>query len=708
MPEDMEPGKSGGFWDRIKANRYAFESVLFEHKAINVKDKTWAGVLGAILIWGVSVIFLFEWIKGRGPLLGQEEAQTFSAVLHYFSALGDNSFWTFIKPDFNSLRYSPPLYYLLYVPVLKFITSDLNMAMLFVNSIFLLVLSIMPFFAVSPKRGWIGGLLASAAVMSCPFITEAARMPSASIAVIALVAGFYCSFMAYTELADNKWSYAFALFFVLGLYTSGTFWIYTIPLWQAMLTGTTNNVNGARFFKVLLAGFLVNASWYLCFIILLMAGIIPLRGQYEGAMALIKGAVPSLGLPLLFMGGIFLAWMYFNTYKPYEKRKDLMRMFWVPWAVFTFGICAHDPSVLYPALIALPLSIAIMVPYRLEKILVSCFIVLFLANNLASPVNISGIRLLGTARSSVSSMPYEQIMETVRAHLPQGKAKIGVYSKDGSINAESFSFAFKKINPKLIFLNDPMMPDFSALVINKTEADGSNSAAFDKLRSEEGFQYLFIKQGEIRCQDGSKVEIYSKNNKPFGTFPAGRYPIGTLTFGKFTARKVILGIEQHDPVSESYKGYIFAPSASLYGGDIYGLRLDVSGLKFSDVNSSPALSDIDSARITSSRLSSYTVESVLRQELPFLEEISVSMDNDKLTIGGNVKGHSIVINFGVSIPKDGIIEIRPLAFSFMGVNFPEGMQFLLKIFAYRINLSENPYGLSAGSISMSSGIMEIK
>ena len=144
------------------------------------------------------------------------------------------------------------------------------------------------------------------------------------------------------------------------------------------------------------------------------------------------------------------------------------------------------------------------------------------------------------------------------------------------------------------------------------------------------------------------------------------------------------------------------------GGDIYGLRLDVSGLKFSDVNSSPALSDIDSARITSSRLSSYTVESVLRQELPFLEDISVSMDNDKLTIGGNVKGHSIVINFGVSIPKDGIIEIRPLAFSFMGVNFPEGMQFLLKIFAYRINLSENPYGLSAGSISMSSGIMEIK
>ena len=708
MAEDIEPGKSGGFWDRIKANRYAFESVLFEHKAVNVKDRTWIGFWGSVLIWLISVMFLYEWLQGRGPLLSAEEAGTFSGVLHYISAIDDQGLWTLIKPDFNSVPYSPPFYYLLYVPVMKFITSDLNTAMLIVNSLFLLVLSIMPFFAVSATHGWLGGLLASAAVMSCPFVTEAARMPSVSIAVIAMVTGFYCAFMAYTEMVDNKWSFAFALFFAFGMYTSGTFWVYTIPLWQAMLTGTTNNVNGSRFFKVLLPGFLINASWYLCFAILLLAGMLPLRGQYEGIFTLLKGSLPGLGLPLLAAGGISLVWMYFNSYKPYEKRKDLMRMFWVPWAALSFGLCVQDPRMLYPALMALPLSIAIMTPYRIEKFMLSAFIVLFLANNLAAPVNVAGLTLFGTSRKGMNDMPYELIMKSISENLPRGRAKAGVYSTDGSLNAESFSFAFKKSNPELMFINNPALPDFSSLVLNKVSKEGKSSEEFEKFHTEEGFPYLFQKKDEIRCQDGSKVEIYAKQVKSPGVFENGKYPIGSLTFGNFTARKVTLGIEGYQNEETGYTGYFHVPSASLYGGDIYGLRIDVSGLKFANVNGAPSLSDIDRMRISAARLTAYTVESVLREKLPFLEELGVEMDNNRLTVSGDLKGHRLVINFGIVMPKPGIIEIRPLAFSFMGVNFPEGMEFLLRIFAYRINLSENPYGLTAGEISMSSGIMVVR
>lgn len=706
--EEQEPSKSGGFWSRLKANRYAFESILFEHKAIRVNDKIWLGLAGALLIWVIGVIFLFEWLQHKSPLLSKAEAQTFSAVLHYVSALDEQSIWTFIKPDFTSLRYSPPFYYLLYVPVLKFFTSDLNTALLIVNSIFLLIMSLMPFFAVSITRGWAGGLLASAAVMSFPFVTEAARLPNISLPLMAMVTGFYCSFICYKEFVDNKWSYAMALFFAFGFYTSGIFWIYTIPLWQALFTGITNNVNGARFFKVLLPGFLVNAPWYLCFIILLASGILPLRGNYSGFLDLLKHALPEVGLLLAVLGGVSLIWLYFNSYQPYEKRKDLARMFWVPWAVFTFGLCSNEPSTLYPVFISFALALAIMVPYRIEKLLLIMFLFAFFANNLSAPVKFAGFPLFGTDRAASENMPSDDIFRLTKANLPQGKSTIAVYSNDGTLNAESFSFAFNNKNHNAKFVNAPKLPDFSSLVLNKVSPIGISSVEFEKFRSEESFPHMFSKIAELPCKDGAKVEFYIKQGKPFGIFPNGKYPIGNLTLGQFTANSVTLGIENYDVNSASYGGYLFAPSANLYGGDIYGLKIAVDGIKFSEVNGSPALSALGKARITSARLSSYTIESVLRQKLGFLQNLVVSMDNDRLVIDANIRGHKIVVWFKVSIPSEGIIEISPVAFSFMGVNWPEGMQFLLKIFAYRLNLAENSYGLTVNSIKMSNGIMEIK
>lgn len=703
-----EPGKSGGFWARVKANRHAFESVLFEHKALNIKEKTWIGITGALVLWLMSVIFLFEWLQVKSPLLPQSEAQTFAAVSHYISAFGDQGIWTILKPDINSLRYSPPFYYLLYVPVFKFITSDLKTAMLIIHSVFLLIISLMPCIAMTKVRGWAGGLLASAALLACPFITEAARVPSPSIAVIALTVGLYCSFLCYKELVDNNWSYWFAGFFVIGCYTSVSFWVYSFPLLMQLFVGTFNFVNGGKFLNVILPGILINIIWYLFLILFVIFGFIAVRESYQGIFTLLTGALPGLGLLVLIIGGIALPWMYISSYKPYEKRKDIMRLFLVPWFIFSFILCLHDPKLLYPAFVSLPLAIAVMTPFRAEKYLSGIFVLLFIANNLSSPVKLGKIPLYGCERTPAFALPHESILKYMSEILPEGKSKVAVYSTDGSLNAESFNFIFNKGKYEALFINDPLLPDFSSVVINKTAQDGSNSAGFEKLRAEEGFSSLFSKKFEIPVSDGSKVEIYAKNNKPFGVFPAGKYPLGTLSFGPFIARQVTLGVESYDNVSGSYSGYVFIPASTLYSGDIYGLRMDISGLKFSDVNSSPALSDISTVRISSARLSSYTVESVLRNHFDFINDLAVAMEEDRLSISGEISGHRMAIDFAVAVPRPGVIEVRPVSVSFMGINVPEGMKFLLRVFSYRFNLSENPYGLSMGSISMANGIMEIK
>lgn len=703
-----EPSKSGGFWARVKANRHAFESVLFEHKALNIQKNVGVGLFCSIILWGMSVVFLYEWLQGRSPLLANYEAQTFSAVLHYVSAFSDQGIWTLLKPDMNSLMHSPPFYYLLYVPILNYVTSDINLAMLIVNSVFLFIIAVFPYLAVSSVRGWAGGLLASLGVLACPLITEAARTPSTDIAVIAFVIGLYCSYMCYKELIENKWAYAIAAFFVLGFYTSGTFWVYTVPLWHPILIGAVNCVNATKFLNVLVPGFIVNIIWYLFFILSMVFGILPARGQYLGFFDLLKHSLPGLGLAMIVLGGISLPWLYTSSYKPYEKRKELLYMFVIPWIVFTFVLCPSNPKVLYPAFMAMPIALAIMMPFRAEKIAAGIFLCIFIANSLMSPVMAGNIPLFGSVRQVSAGIPHEALIKSIEGVLPKGESKAAVFSTDGSLNAESFAFIFGARKYGTHFLNNPLMPDFSSVVLNKKSADGTNSPEFEKLSSEEGFQFLFSKKDEILAADGSKIEVYSKTAKPFGVFPIGKYPLGSLNLGSFVARKVTLGIEKYDNEKGCYSGYVFIPAATLYGGDIYGLRMDVTGLKFSDVNNSPALSDISSVRVSSARLSSYTIESVIRNKFPFIHSLSVEIEQSKLTVGGEINGHPFSIDLAVIVPKPGVIEIRPTALSFEGFNLPEGMKFLLRIFAYRLNLSENPYGLSLGSISMSNGIMEIR
>ena len=433
------------------------------------------------------------------------------------------------------------------------------------------------------------------------------------------------------------------------------------------------------------------------------------RGEYLGFFTLLKQGLPGLGLAMIVLGGISLPWLYISSYKPYEKRKELLYMFLIPWFVFTFILCPNNPKILYPAFMAMPIALAIMMPFRAEKPAAGAFLCLFIANSLMSPLMaIGNIPLLGSIKQPSAGIPHEMLIKSIEEVLPKGDSKAAVFSTDGSLNAESFAFIFGAKKYGTHFLNNPLMPDFSSVVLNKKAADGTNSPEFEKLRAEEGFSSLFTKKDGILAADGSMIEVYAKTAKPFGVFPVGKYPLGSLNLGPFVARKVTLGIERYDNEKGSYSGYVFIPAATLYGGDIYGLRMDVTGLKFSDVNNSPSLSDISSVRVSSARLSSYTIESVIRNKFPFIKALSVEIASSRLTVGGEINGHRFSVDFAIIVPKPGVIEIRPTALSFEGFNLPEGMKFLLRIFAYRINLSENPYGLSLGSISMANGIMEIR
>lgn len=710
----MEEEKSKGFWGRFRANRYAFESLLFEHQAVHVKNDLWTGLLVVLIIWAASVYFLYRYVCNVDHLLSAADSTTYTAILHYISEIESHGFWVLLKPDFTSLLFSPPFYYLLYIPVLKFITPDLGMAMVIVNSLFLLILCLFPFLAVRDTYGSRSGLIASIAIMAFPFVTEAARHPSPDIALIAMVTGFYASYICYREFVDNKWSYAMGAFFALGFYTHSYFWIYTIPLWQAVLTGITNNVNGARFFKTVGLGIILNAPWYLFFIISKIINFSNIRGEYTGWLTLFNQASYTAGLPLMALGLLSLLWMYFVTYKPYEKRKVLINWFLYSYVILTFVLCAHNPALMFPAFISFAFMIAVMTPFRLNRFIFTIIAVLALLNNFTSvkSVKVGKYFLFGASNYESSVIPYKELfskMDVTLSNLPSDGSKklISVFSEKGNINADSIRFAFKKNYPLAEFVNSPKLPYLSDVVINEISPEGKSSESFTAFKQEKEFNSLYMLKDVVSCYDLSKVEIYSRIPMEPQTFRAGRYPLGKVTIGHFVASNVSFTIEKENAQNNTYSGVIFAPSGAWFDGDIYGMKLAVDGVKLVNADGKLSVASLENIKVLTAKISSYAIENVIQKNVGALENVAVSLEDNQLVLDADLKGRKFNAVFTVTLPEKDVIEINPISFSYMGINFPVQIKFMLKLFSYRMNISQIVPGLQASSVKMNMGMMEI-
>jgi hypothetical protein len=694
-----------GWRKKFLATRMTFESILFEKELLQPqKEKLSTGLLVLGAIWLFYALLLAQWALRRGYFFGHADAESFGAVLHYAAYFKSQGFWALVKPELAGNMLNPPLYYLAYVPVLSFLTQDLNLALILVNSFFLLVIALSVFLAVRANRPNRAGWLGAAFALALPFVQETARRPAPELALMALVSAMYCAYIRSDDFAEPKWTLTFALAFGLGFYAHSAFWIYALPMVPFILSGLVNPLGREELFKGFFVGLVINVPWYLFLLAAAAAGFMPLAGAYQGFWHYFHLGVASAGLPLFTLGALGLAWMYFSVFMPYDKKKIVAAWFWVPYLLLAWVVRGSRPELLYPAMLPFAVAMPVMTPHQARKYLLVFVLVLGAVNQSGylRPVMSGGYQLAGLPVPPAGDYRAGDIMKLLRENAPASGGLVSVYGGDSMLNADSLRFFHGRKGAGLKFDDDPACPACAAIIVARLPGPGETPSLsakdFAALEAAEWFPGLFAKKGEVTLADASKVEIYAK--LPSGTkfLEEGPYNVRNIVFGPLKIDAATLTLRNFDRASGTYaSASLFAPYASALGGDIYGLSLELSGLAAAGPGLDPFVpAGVSAVKVTSAKISAYAVERLISERFKFLSDVKVGLDKT-LAVTANTGGTELDIEFALSVKGGKAIEARPVSFTYGALGLPE---YVLRLFTFRIDFSDDPYGLTLHDINM--------
>lgn len=692
------------------ATRMVFESILFERELMNPKkEKLSTGLLGLAGIWLFSCALLAHWVFKRGYFFTQVDTEGFGAVLRYAAYLKSQGFWALVKPELSDLTLNPPLYSLAYVPVLKYLTSDLNTALLAVNSFFLLVLALAIFFAVRKSRPNRAGWLGAAFALALPFVVETARHPSPELALIALVAAMYSCYVNSDDFEDPKWTFYFSICMGLGFFAHRFFWLYTLPLVPFIMTGVVSPMCRDSLFKGLFPAAVINLPWYVFSGAVVAAGLVPLWGSYEGFWHYLRLGAVGAGLPLFGLGALALTWMYFSVFMPYEKKKIVAAWFWVPYLVLAWGVRGSRAELLYPALLPFAVALPVMTPHQARRYLLVFVLALGAINQsgFLRTVSAGGYPIAGLPLPPSAEYRAAELSGLVAASVPPEGGLVGIYGSDSVFNSGSLRFFPVKAGVPLKFVDIPACPGCAAVLLHKTarfgEKPSAGEKAFQALAAEPWFPALFEKKAELAMADTSSVEVYAKLPGGAQLVEGGSREVKNLAFGPLTITDAYLKPESSEAgAAGSFE--LFAPVAEVFGGDIYGLTLDLSGLQTAGGVTAPFVpAGISSVKVKSAKISAYAIEQYLVRSCPFLTELKVDL-KDTMAVSALSRGRPMEAEFELAVAGGGALEIKPVAFALGPV---EISPYLLRLFTFRLDFSDNPYGFKLKGVRVKAQMLEL-
>ena len=696
---------------KFLATRMTFESILFEKELVQPKrEKLSTGLLVLAGIWFFYTVLLAQWAFRRGYFFTQADAESFNCVLRFAAYLKTQGFWALIKPEFSDLSLNPPLYYLAYVPVLKYLTQDLNLALVAVNSFFLLVLALAIFTAVRKSRPNSAGWLGAAFALSFPFVLETARRPAPELALLAMAAALYACFIRSDDFEHPNWSFAFGIVMSLGFFSHRFFWLYALPLVPFIIAGLASPFGRDELIKGLLGGMIINLPWYLFAMAAVAAGLVPLWGEYLGFWHYFKLGINAAGLPLFALGSMALAWMYYSVFMPYEKKKVVAAWFWAPYLLLAWVVRGSHPQLFYPALLPFAVAVPIMTPHQARKYLLIGVLVLGAIgqSGLVRTFYFSGYPVAGLPPPPAGDYRSSELMSLVQTNAPAGGGLAAVYG-DSNINAGALRFAAAKFQTPVKFADSPACPACAFILVHKTarfgETPSKSEAAFAALKQQFWFTSVFEKKTELDLADTSVAEVYVKIPSAIEFLREGRHNVRNLVLGPLKIEEATLSLAGFDEATGVYsKASLFAPAALLMGGDIYGLTLDITGLSAAGPSLNPFVpAGIEGIKVSSAKITEYAVERYLADRAPFLTELEISLD-DSLSISALARGRPFRADFALSIKDGAILEAKPVFFSFGPVTLPS---YLLRLFTFRVDFSGNPYGIRVSGLRINRKMLEL-
>ena len=696
---------------RFLANRMTLESLLFERELVQPeREKLSTGLLVLCGIWLFHSLLLAQWAFRRGYFFNQADAESFGGVLRYAAYLKSQGFWALFKPEFSDLTLNPPLYYLSYVPVLNYLTSDLNLALILVNSFFLLLLALGIFMAVRRSRPNRAGWLGAAFALAFPFVLETARRPAPEMALMAMAAALYACYIHSDDFEHPKWTFAFAVFLGLGFFSHRFFWLYALPLVPFILSGLANPCSRDELFKGFFPGLLLNLPWYLFALAALAVGLVPLWGEYHGFLHYFKLGAAAAGLPLFIIGSAGLFWMYFSVFMPYEKKKIVAAWFWVPYLLLAWLVRGSHPQLLYPALLPLAVAVPVMTPHKARKYLLIFVLALGAVNQsgLLRPLGIGGYPVAGLPLPSVGDYRSAEMMALLETNTPAGGGLAGVYG-DASLNAGGLRFALSKTAVPVKFVDNPSCPGCVFVMIHKIPRAGERPTraerAFAALKAKDWFPAVFDKKADLELADTSRAEVYIKFPSSAKFLEEGLYNVTNLTLGPLLIEEASLRLSGFNPATGIYaSAKLFAPAAVVMGADIYGLTLDITGLSAGSTSLDPFVpAGVTGIKVRVAKITEYAAERFLAERYPFLSELKVTLDGG-LGISAFARGRKLEADLALSMKDGGVVEVKPLAFTYGPVSLPP---YLLKLFTFRLDFTGNPYGIKVFGLRISNRMLEL-
>ncbi len=709
MAEDTE---MPAWRKKFLATRMTFESILFEKELVQPKrEKLSTGLLVLGGIWLFYSLLLAQWALRRGYFFGGADADSFAAVLRYAAYLKNEGFWALVKPEFSSLTLNPPLYYLSYIPVFDYLTKDLNLALILVNSFFLLVLAVSIFLAVRKSRPNRAGWLGAAFALGMPFVLETARRPAPELALLALTAAVYACYINSDEFEHPKWTFAFAVCLGLGFFSHRFFFLYALPLLPFIMSGFANPYSRDSLFKGFFPAFVINLPWYLFFAAAAAAGFVPLWGAYNGFWHYFRLAVSAAGLPFFLLGISGLTWMYFSVFMPYEKKGVVAAWCWAPYLMLTWLVRGSSPELLYPALLPFAVALPVMTPHQARKYLLVFVLAMGAVNQsgLLRPVMLGSYPLAGLPLPPSADYRAPELVAQVNAAAPADGGLVGIYGGDSFLNEDSLRFDMVRKNPGLKFSDAPACPACAFVLLHKTPRYGALPSASEKtflaLKETSWFPGLFKKKLELELADTSKVEVYVKLPALTQYFEEGPLNVYNLVFGPLRIDEGTLTLKGFNPSSGTYaSAEFFSPYGTAYGADVYGLTLSVTGLAAAGPQAAPFVpAGVTSVKVTSAKISAYAVEGYLAGRFPFLKDLTVSLDNT-LQVSATARGRKLDAEFTITAPGGTALEARPSSFSLGPVSIPD---FMLNLFKFRLDFSDNPYGIRIRNLKLANQLIEL-
>jgi len=686
------------------ASRMTFESILFERELLTPKkEKSYKGIIYFILIFIFQIGLLFFYFFRNNGALSYIDIEKIKMAENYFSSIINSGFMEFLKSGNMSTAWDMPFYYLTYIPIFKYITSDYSYSIFIVNSIYILLIMISIYLIINIKRNYQSALLGVAFASSMPYLINLSHHFSPQLATIAFVCLTYFFFIKSEEFEDNKWIFPMALSVSFGILTDKFFLFYVLPIvpWFVYVFG---GIYRASLFKGFLPGIIFGIPFYLrlfvqLIIVSMTYGRDFIKNKNFNLFWYINPSINALHVIFFIIGIITLLWMYYSLFMPYERRKIVGKWFFLSYIAFWI-LPIKRPEYIYPALIPFAISTAIMTPSMIRKFLLYFFLGISFINQTGiiteKYINFNGnkINIIGLPEIPSKKEKLDNIMILLKENI-SGVKIVGIYGENNYINAntlKAMSLKYKINDVK--FINCPEEFSFLPDILIVKGADN-----IQRLPKE--FFLLFKEKINFNNRD---ISIFIKDiPEQYIIKEIKKYPIKNMSFAGINFADIFIDGLGFDEVRKVYKdASIYISYATHDEIDAYGINLKANDFCIARIEDKFIICGFSGLKIENLKITDFSLARYIEKKFPMLKNFSVEIDR-YIEISGDLNGRNLLMRGNININKSDIVFSFNM-FSYNGYELPDWLYHFLN---FKIDFKELPVSIKINNIKYKKALLEI-